>query len=85
MSVMEYDLARRYQPHNLSFPNYYSYNDRNAPLAISQHIRPDPRGYPIGGSVGSPRGRPGIGREEPTIETGPARRRIAVAVSFIPS
>jgi len=82
---MNYDITRRY-PHNLSFPNYYNhYNDRDVPLTLSQHSRPDPRGYPIGGPVGSPRGRPGVGRDEPTIESGPSRRRIAVAVSLIPA
>lgn len=79
MSVMQYDIGRRYA-HNLSFQDYYV-NDRNVPLTYSQRVRDDPRGYPMGGPVGGPRGRPGVGRDEPTIENGPVRRRIAVAVS----
>lgn len=74
---MEYDF-RRYPSHGLSYPNnYYNYD----PLSIQHNSRSDPRGYPIGGPVGG-RGRPGVGREESVMENGPARRRIAVAVSF---
>jgi hypothetical protein len=80
---MDFEAARRYTSHSLSFPNYY-YNDRNVPLALSHGTRADPRGYPIGGPVRGPQGRPGMGRDEPAVETGPARRRIAVAVSALP-
>jgi hypothetical protein len=81
MSAMEYGIAHRYSPHNdLSFPNCY-YHDRNAPLAFSHSVRADPRGYSHGGSLGSARGRIGTGRNEPIIDNGASRRRIAVAVS----
>lgn len=82
MSVMEYDITRRYAPHSLSFPSYYY--DRNTPLSITQAVRSDPRGYPLGGPVASSR-RPGVGRDEPIIDVGSTRRRIAVAVGSPPS
>ena len=75
---MDYDTPRRCLPHNLSYPNYI-YSERNAPLALSHNTRENPRGYPIGGPVGGMHGRASI--EEPMMETGQARRRIAVAVS----
>ncbi|KAF2820654.1 hypothetical protein CC86DRAFT_449281 [Ophiobolus disseminans] len=80
MSVMDFDFARRYSSQSLSFPDYYShYSERNVPLTLSQHARSDPRGYPIGGPVGNPRRNPDTGRDEHTMETGSARRRVAVA------
>ncbi|CAO2658011.1 Nn.00g072710.m01.CDS01 [Neocucurbitaria sp. VM-36] len=74
MSIIEYNNTRRCLPQSLTFPNYY-YNERNAPLELSHGTRTNPRGYPIGGLYG----RANMGREEPPTETGPARRRIAVA------
>jgi hypothetical protein len=82
MSVMDFDIARRYAPHSLSFPDYYY--DRNAPLAASHAARSDPRGYPLGGPLGNSR-RPGVGRDDPMIDVGSARRRIAVAVGSPPN
>jgi len=78
---MDYDTARRY-PHNasLGFPHYY-FSERNAPLAVSHVSRTDPRLCPVGGPVGGPRGRGGMGRDDGTMENGQSRRRIAVAVS----
>jgi hypothetical protein len=78
MSVMQYDNSRRCLPHTLSYPNYV-YNERNAPLALSHNTRENSRGYPIGGPVGGMHSRASI--EEPMMGSGPARRRIAVAVS----
>ncbi|KAF1831615.1 hypothetical protein BDW02DRAFT_44554 [Decorospora gaudefroyi] len=75
---MEYDGSRRCLPHNLSYSNYI-YNERNDPLALSQNTRDNPRGYPVGGPVGGVHSRANMGREEPVMEPGPARRRIAVA------
>lgn len=76
MSVVDYDF-RRFPSHGLSYPNYYNYD----PLSLQQHSRPDPRGYSIGGPVGGARGRSGVGRDEPAMDAGQSRRRIAVAVS----
>jgi hypothetical protein len=82
MSIMEYDLPRRYQSHDdLCYPNYY-FDGRNASLALSRHARVDPRGYQVGGPVGGARGQLGMERDEPTYDHGGhSRRRIAVAVS----
>jgi hypothetical protein len=84
MSVMEYDLPRRYPSHHdLSYPNYY-FETRSAPLALSHHARIDPRGYSMGGPVGGARGQLGMERDEPTYDLGGhSRRRIAVAVSIV--
>jgi hypothetical protein len=78
MHIMEYDNPRRCLPHNLSYPNYI-YNDRNAPLALAHNTRENPRGYPIGGPVGGMHSRASM--EEQMMGSGPARRRIAIAVS----
>ncbi|KAF1914299.1 hypothetical protein BDU57DRAFT_588657 [Ampelomyces quisqualis] len=81
MSVMDYDLGRRYSPHHhLSYPDYY-YPDRDTPLALSLGVRSDPRAYNIGGPVGGSRGRVHLNtdHDEPLFESGPSRRRIAVA------
>jgi hypothetical protein len=81
MSVMDYGLGRRYTPHHsLSFPDYY-YDNRSAPCDVSHAGRADPRGFHFGGSVGGSRSRPGSERDEVEFDTGPSRRRIAVAVS----
>jgi hypothetical protein len=82
MSIMEYDLSRRYSLHNdLSYSNYY-FDGRNAPLALSHHARFDPSGYSMGGPVGGGRGQLGMERDEHRFEHGGhSRRRIAVAVS----
>jgi hypothetical protein len=83
--MMEYDTSRRCMPHNISYPNYI-YNGRNVPMALSHNTRGNPRGYPVGpvgGPVGGMHNRANMGREEPVMDTGSARRRIAVAVSFL--
>jgi hypothetical protein len=83
MSVMEFDLAHHYSPHNtLSFPDYY-YDDHNTPLALSFGVgaRTNPRGYRIGESMADPRDSFGVARDEPPYDHGNSRRRIAVAVS----
>jgi len=78
---MEYDGSRRCLPHNVSYPNYI-YNERNNPLALAQNTRANPRGYPVGGPVGNLHSRAHVGHEESVLDNGPARRRIAVAVSY---
>lgn len=83
MSVMDYNLGRRYTPHNsLSFTDYYC-DVRSQPFSLSNDGRADPRGYPFGGPVGGIHGRAGLERDETTFESGTSRRRIAVAVSTI--
>lgn len=79
MSIMEYDIAHRFLPHSLSYAGYYC--ERNAPLELSHTTRANPRGYPLGGPVVGMHSRANMGREDGPMETGPARRRIAVAVS----
>jgi hypothetical protein len=54
-------------------------DDRNIPVANSNGLRPNPRGYPIGGPVGGSRLRGSMSREEENMDSGQARRRIAVA------
>jgi hypothetical protein len=84
MSVMEFDLAHRYSPHNtLSFPDYYYYDDHDTPLALSFGVgaRTNPRGYRIGESMVDSRGSFSVARDEPSYDHGNSRRRIAVAVS----
>jgi hypothetical protein len=81
MSVMEYDNSRRCLPHNLSYQNYY--DERNVPMALAHNTRGNPRGYPAGGPGSGMHSRGNMGREEPMMETGQARRRIAVAVSCL--
>jgi hypothetical protein len=77
---MEYDGARRCLPQHFAYPNYY-YNNRNSAPTLAHATRENPRGYPMGGPVGGMHHRPNVGREEPLMETGPARKRIPVAVS----
>ena len=57
---------------------YYD-NDRNVPLTVPNGTRPNPRGYPVGNSAGGPRSRGSFAREDSNVESGPSRRRIAVA------
>lgn len=81
---MEYDFGRRCSPHNnTSYLDQY-YPDRDTPLALSLGVRSDPRAYNIGGPVGGSRGRVNLRaeRDESLFDSGPSRRRIAVAVSI---
>jgi hypothetical protein len=80
---MDYETNRHFPQHSLSYPNYY-YNDRNVPLAVAYATRADPHGYAFGGPVRSPSDRNGMGRGDLPPESGPSRRRIAVAVSALP-
>jgi hypothetical protein len=83
MSVMAYDTGRRYPRHtDLSFPGYY-YQGRDIPMDLSHGARADPRGYHLGDLVGGPRGQLEMERNEPTIDNGASRRRIAIAVSAL--
>jgi hypothetical protein len=78
---MDYGVPRRYSPHiDLSFPSYYC-PERSLPIELSHSVRTDPRGFHLGGPVGSTRGRAGVERDESIIDNGASRRRIAVAVS----
>ncbi|KAH7390911.1 hypothetical protein DE146DRAFT_147414 [Phaeosphaeria sp. MPI-PUGE-AT-0046c] len=81
MSVMEYDVGRRYSSRNnlnLSYLDYY-YDDCNTSMALSLGARADPRGYAMGGPVGGHRNRHDTDREEQTFDSVHSRRRIAVA------
>jgi hypothetical protein len=81
MSVMDYNLGRRYAPHSgHAFQDYYC-DMRSPPYSLSSDGRSDPRGYAFGGPVGGNRGRARLERDETAFESGPSRRRIAVAVS----
>jgi hypothetical protein len=83
LAAMEYDYRRHQSGVSFVFPNYYAH-ERNAPLALSQVSRVDPRTCPIGGPNGGMRTRGGAMREEEIQEnSGNSRRRIAVAVSWI--
>lgn len=77
---MEYDHSRRCIPHSHSFPEYY-YNERDEPRGLSQITRTNPREY-HNGHAAVIHDRSSVGRGESPLETGPARRRIAVAVSY---
>jgi hypothetical protein len=82
---MDYDIGRRYGPHNnlnLQYPDYY-YDDCNNPLSLSLGTRADPRGYTMGGPVGGHRNRHVVDREEQTFDSPHSRKRIAVAVCAI--
>jgi hypothetical protein len=77
---MEFDTGPRYsQNAALNYSHHYYYNDRNIPVANSNGLRPNPRGYPICGPVGGSRLRGSMSREEENMDSGQARRRIAVA------
>lgn len=79
---MNYDVGRRYPPHNnlnLSYPDYY-YDDCNTSMALSLGARADPRVYAMGGPVGGHHTRNSMDREEQTFDSMHSRRRIAVAV-----
>lgn len=75
MSIIEYDNLRPCPPLTLSFTSLYN------PLTLSHTTRASPRGYPNGGLVGGLHNRMHMARENPPMETGSARRRIAVAAS----
>ena len=79
--MMEYDSVRRFQHHNsFDIPNYH-YGNRNSQISLSHDKRNSPRKYPVNNHA---RSRAGAEREDLhglTMENGPARRRIAVAVS----
>ncbi|USP79193.1 hypothetical protein yc1106_06467 [Curvularia clavata] len=78
MSFMEYESPRSCLSHNISYPNYL-YDERHAQSTLDHTRRENPRSYPIGGPVGGLHARTVVGRGDPVIETGPARRRISVA------
>jgi hypothetical protein len=83
MSVVDYDIGRRYPRYNdLSFSGYY-YQERDMPMKLAHGMRADPRGYHLGGPVGGPHGRLEVEQDEPSIDNGASRRRIAVAVSAL--
>jgi hypothetical protein len=80
--MIEYDSVRRFQHHSsFDLPNYH-YNNRDSHISVSNDTRNSPRAYPV---TNHARSRVGVERDELhglTMENGPARRRIAVAVSF---
>ncbi|KAH7394546.1 hypothetical protein BKA66DRAFT_601175 [Pyrenochaeta sp. MPI-SDFR-AT-0127] len=78
MSAMEYNNARRCISNSLSYPEYY-YDGYNEPRTLSQNARTKPRNYFAGGYIGGIHGQFSTGRDEHSLETGSARRRIAVA------
>jgi hypothetical protein len=82
MAMMEYDSVRRFHHHNsFDVPNYH-YENRDNHIPLSYETSSSSRTYPIGRHV---RSRAGIEKDELqglNMENGPARRRIAVAVSF---
>jgi hypothetical protein len=81
MSVMDYNLGRRYGPHSgHAFQDYYC-DMRSPPYSLSSDGRAGPRGYAFVGPVSGNRGRARFERDESAFEGGPSRRRIAVAVS----
>lgn len=73
---MEYE-SRRCLPYSLSYPSYYT------PQGISHTTRTNPNGYTLGGPVGGMPYRMNVGRDDMAMESGSARRRIAVAVSSL--
>jgi hypothetical protein len=78
MSFMEYESPRSCLSHNIPYNNY-TFDERHALLTLG-HTREIPRGYTVGGPVVGMQTRTMMGREDPVVETGPARRRIAIAV-----
>jgi hypothetical protein len=81
MAMMEYDSVRRFHHHNsFDVPNYH-YENRDNHISLSYETGGSSRTYPIGRHA---RSRAGVEKDELqslNIENGPARRRIAVAVS----
>ncbi|EOA91348.1 uncharacterized protein SETTUDRAFT_87121 [Exserohilum turcica Et28A] len=75
---MEYENPRTCLSQNIPYPNC-GYGERNAPLTLAHNTRENPRSYPVGGPVGGMHNRGMMAREDSVMETGPARRRIAVA------
>lgn len=84
MSSMGYNYSRRYSPHSVPFLNY-DHTDPNECLSLSHASRMNSRGYHMGGPVGGSRMRSNFVHDEPLIDHGPSRRRIAVAVSSFSS
>ncbi|KAH8728433.1 hypothetical protein GQ44DRAFT_47266 [Phaeosphaeriaceae sp. PMI808] len=79
MSLLGYDVARRYRTQNVPLQAYYL-DERRSPLACARQARADPQIYTLRGSVVDSSRRPlDMERDEPTIDGGPVRRRIAVA------
>ncbi|KAF2735728.1 hypothetical protein EJ04DRAFT_551756 [Polyplosphaeria fusca] len=77
--MMECESRQFPQSPPFLLPHYF-YSDRNAPLSFSQGDRPDPRAYPITGSMGGLRSRPPPGgQDEGSGEVGQARKRVALA------
>jgi hypothetical protein len=70
---MEYE-SRRCLPYGFSHPSYYS------PQTLSHTTRANAHGYQMGGPVGGMHAQVNVGREEFGMESGTARRRIAIAV-----
>ncbi|XP_014558342.1 hypothetical protein COCVIDRAFT_94754 [Bipolaris victoriae FI3] len=79
MSFMEYEGQRPCLSHNVSYQNYI-YDNRHAPLTLGHNTRENPRSYPVGGPVGGMHTRAMLGGEDHMVDSGPVRRRIAVAV-----
>jgi hypothetical protein len=83
MAMIEYDSVRRFQHHNpFDVPNYH-YDNRDTHIPLSYETNGSSRTYPIGRHV---RSRAGVEKDELqslNMENGPARRRIAVAVSSL--
>lgn len=79
---MEYEGQRPCLSHNVSYQNYI-YDNRHAPLTLGHNTRENPRSYPVGGPVGGMHTRAMLGGEDHMVDSGPVRRRIAVAVSQV--
>ncbi|KAJ6193045.1 hypothetical protein J3E72DRAFT_379399 [Bipolaris maydis] len=78
ISFMEYEGQRPCLSHNISCQTYI-YDDRHAPLTLSHNTRENTRSYPVVGPVGGMHTRAMLGGEDHMVESGPVRRRIAVA------
>src|SRR5690348_14553414 len=77
---MDYEGTGQFLPNSVSFSNHL-YHERNAPLVLAHTRRANSRTWPMGDLGGSLYSRVNM-RGEDSTEAGPARRRIAVAVSF---
>ncbi|EUC46719.1 hypothetical protein COCMIDRAFT_92058 [Bipolaris oryzae ATCC 44560] len=78
MSFVEYEGQRPCLSHNNPYQTYI-YDDRHASSTLGHNTRENPRSYPVGGPVGGMHTRAMMGGEDHMVETGPVRRRIAVA------